>query len=354
MFRPEVSAVASLVDSADLLPANSTSISAGPSTGTGELPYRFHLETTDLDEARDFMTRVYGPARISTPDKIALVRLSGLATGPLRLIQSDLRMDLDYHAAPADRVLIGYVVAGVLRRQTAGQAAVFGPGDVALLKQPGQAYSGRSESALIRTVSFGGSLLDQVADELPNRAPAPVRFTSMTASSTAAAQRLRATLDFAWELMAGPRAASDQPLVTSSAARLLVATVLSTFPNTAATEPARGDHHDAGPATLDRAIKFIAENAGADLSAADIAAAAGVSIRAVQLAFRRELGVTPLGYLRQVRLDRAHRDLLAAGPAGPTVTAVSVRWGFSSSSRFAAYYREAFGVLPSHTRKLAG
>ena len=64
MFRPEVSAVTSLVDSADLLPANSTSISTGP----GELPYRFHLETTDLDEARDFMTRVYGPAQISTPD----------------------------------------------------------------------------------------------------------------------------------------------------------------------------------------------------------------------------------------------------------------------------------------------
>jgi len=345
--------VTSLVDSADLLPATSTSISTGPRTGTGEPPYRFHLETTDLDEARDFMTRVYGPARISTPDKNTLVRLSGLATGPLRLIQSDLRMDLDYQAPPADRVLIGYVVAGVLRRQTTGQAAVFGPGDVALLKQPGQAYSGRSESALIRTVSFGASLLDQVADGLPHRAPAPVRFTSMVTSSAAAAQRLRAALEFAWDLLVSHPAADDQPLVTGSTARLLAATALSTFPNTAAAEPDRDDSRDAGPATLDRAIKFIEENAGADLSAADIAAAANVSIRAVQLAFRRELGVTPLGYLRQVRLDRAHRDLLAGGPAGPTVTAVSVRWGFSSSSRFAAYYRNAFGVPPSYTRKQA-
>ena len=45
--------------------------------------------------------RVYGPARISTPDKITRVRLSGLAAGPLRLSQTDLRMTVDYQAAPA-------------------------------------------------------------------------------------------------------------------------------------------------------------------------------------------------------------------------------------------------------------
>jgi AraC-like DNA-binding protein len=345
--------VTSLVNSASRPPATSTSTSTSTSTGNGELPYRFRLETTDLDEACRFMAWVYGPARISTPDKNTLVRLSGLTTGPLRLSQSDLRMTLDYHAAPVPRVQVGYVVAGVLQRRAEGHAAVFGSGDVALLKQPGQTYWGRSESALMRTISFEASLLDQVADGLPNRAPAPVRFTGMTPASAAAAQRLRATLEFAWELIAGHHAADDQPLVIGSAARLVAAAVLNTFPNTAATEPDRGDRRDAGPGTLGRAARFIDEHAGSDLSMADIAAAANVSIRAVQLAFRRELGVTPLGYLRRVRLERAHRDLLAAGPTGPTVTAVSVRWGFSSSSRFAAYYREAFGVLPSHTRKQA-
>jgi AraC-like DNA-binding protein len=260
-------------------------------------------------------------------------------------------MNLDYHAAPVRRVLVGHVVAGVLRRRTAGQTAVFGPGDVALLKQPGEAYWGRSESALTRTISFEASLLDQVADGLPNRAPAPVRFTGMAAVSAAAAQRLLATLEFAWELVIGSAAADNEPLVTGSAARLVAATVLNTFPNTAATEPDRGDRRDAGRGTLHRAVRFIDEHAGSDLSMADIAAAANVSIRAVQLAFRRELGLTPLGYLRQVRLERAHRDLL---DGGPTVTAVSARWGFSSSSRFAVYYREAFGVLPSHTLRQTG
>ena len=137
-------------------------------------------------------------------------------------------------------MLIGYVVAGVVRRQAADQAAVFGPGDVAVLKQPGQAYSGRSESACVRIVSFESSVLDEVADGLPDRAPVPVRFTGMTAVSAAAAKRLRSTVDFAWDLVAGNPAAADQPLVTGSTARLLAAAALSTFPNTAATEPDPG------------------------------------------------------------------------------------------------------------------
>jgi AraC-like DNA-binding protein len=321
--------------------------------GRGGLPDRYRIDVSDLDEACELIARAYGPVWISTRDKITRVQLTGLAAGPLRLGQSDLRMTVDYQAAPASRVLIGYVVAGVVRRQTADQAAVLGPGDVAVLKQPGQAYWGRSESACVRTVSFESSVLDEVADGLPDRAPVPVRFTGMTAVSAAAARRLRSTVDFAWDLLAGNPAAADQPLVTNSTVRLLAAAALSTFPNTAVAGPTPRDRQDASRSTLNRAIEFIEENAGADLSAADIAAAANVSIRAVQLAFRRELGLTPRGYLRQVRLERAHRDLLAAGPAGPTVTAVSVRWGFSSSSRFAAYYREAFGVLPSHTRKRA-
>jgi AraC-like DNA-binding protein len=323
------------------------------------LPDRFRLETTDLGQARDLLTLAYGPVRISTPDKTVLIRLAGQTAGPLRLGQADLPMTLDYQCAPAGRVLIGYVAAGVLRRRTAGEAAVFGPGDVALLKQPGQAYGGRSEAACLRTVSFEVSLLDQVAGPRPGPGPAPVRFTSMTAGSAAAARCLRATLEFAWELVAGP-GAGHQPLVTGSTARLVAAAVLATFPGTAAAGPDRAGLRDAGTGTLHRAVRFIDEHAGSDLSMAEIAGAASVSIRAVQLAFRRELGVTPLAYLRRVRLERAHQDLMAAGAAGLadaaglTVTDVSARWGFSSSSRFAAYYREAFGVLPSQTLRRAG
>lgn len=123
----------------------------------------------------------------------------------------------------------------------------------------------------------------------------------------------------------------------------------SASPGRALRDLAAQDRFDSSPATLRRAVAFIDEHAGCDLTVADIAAASFVTVRAVQLTFRRHLGVTPMEYLRRVRLDRAHQDLLAADPARASVTAVAYRWKFASASRFASYYRGIYGVLPSHT-----
>ncbi|MGW1953231.1 helix-turn-helix transcriptional regulator [Streptomyces sp. NPDC001920] len=102
-----------------------------------------------------------------------------------------------------------------------------------------------------------------------------------------------------------------------------------------------------------RAMAHCERHAGEPVSVADIAAAARVSPRTLQDRFRTELGTTPSAYLRRVRLDRAHQDLLriADGSASGTVADVATRWGFTHLSRFAAYYREAYGQVPSHTAR---
>ena len=69
-----------------------------------------------------------------------------------------------------------------------------------------------------------------------------------------------------------------------------------------------------------QAIDFIQANCARDISMADIAAAINVTPRAVQYMFRRHLDTTPMAYLRRIRLDRAHRDLLAADPSHDTVS----------------------------------
>lgn len=57
-----------------------------------------------------------------------------------------------------------------------------------------------------------------------------------------------------------------------------------------------------------------------------------------------------MGYLRWVRLDRAHQEIRQASPGdGLTVTTVAYQWGFRTLSRFAAAYRQAYGVTPSRT-----
>ena len=105
----------------------------------------------------------------------------------------------------------------------------------------------------------------------------------------------------------------------------------------------------AQPQTLRRAIAFIEGNAHLDIRLTDIAAAIGVTPRTLQYTFRRHVGATPLGYLRRVRLQRAHRDLQAADPNVDTVMAIADRWRFGHPGRFSRAYKEAFGTSPSLT-----
>jgi len=97
-------------------------------------------------------------------------------------------------------------------------------------------------------------------------------------------------------------------------------------------------------------MAFIDARAAEPIGLAEIAAAAQLSPRALQAAFRRHLGTTPLGRLRAVRMARAHADLQSARPGdGETVSAVASRWGFSQLSRFARDYKQCYGVLPRQT-----
>ncbi|MEU6848132.1 helix-turn-helix transcriptional regulator [Streptomyces sp. NPDC046716] len=139
------------------------------------------------------------------------------------------------------------------------------------------------------------------------------------------------------------------PLAIGNTSRLLAATALSVFPNCAVVDPAPADTTDATPANLRRAVAFIDAHPERDLDLAKIAAAAFVSPRALQYAFRRHMDTTPLAYLRRVRLDAAHRDLLAADPYTATVTEVAMRWGFVTPSRFTEHYRNMYNTLPSVT-----
>jgi AraC-like DNA-binding protein len=104
------------------------------------------------------------------------------------------------------------------------------------------------------------------------------------------------------------------------------------------------------PTAVRSAIAFIDAHAAEPIGLAEVAAAAQLSPRALQAAFRRHLGTTPLNHLRAVRMARIHADLQAARPGdGQTVSAVANRWGFSQLSRFAHAYKRRYGVSPRQT-----
>ena len=98
-----------------------------------------------------------------------------------------------------------------------------------------------------------------------------------------------------------------------------------------------------------RSRDYIYDHVDQPLQVVDLCRALGVSRRALQYSFEQVLGVNPLTYLRNLRLNGARKELMAKAHSGIAVRDVLARWGFWHASRFSIEYRKLFGELPSET-----
>ncbi len=314
------------------------------------LPSRSHeiFEAAGAEATLALLSATRGAARIRSRGPGGM-RMVHDRIGPVSLDHVTFTMDLDADVGPADGLVFGQANAGTVGFRTGHAEHWHTIGDPYLAAQPG-----RPRTSMIRGSDHDQLILDpaliaRVAQTAPGRIQQPPKFTGYYPISTGAAQTWKATCAYIRDTLLALPGTGAYPLVAANAARLLAASALAVFPNNTLTDPTSQDRHDAHTDTLRRAVAFIDEHAPEDITVADIASAAFVTIRAVQLAFRRHMDITPMGYLRQVRLGRAHHDLQSSTPDGDTVTAVAYRWGFSNPSHFGGLYRQAYGISPSHT-----
>lgn len=108
------------------------------------------------------------------------------------------------------------------------------------------------------------------------------------------------------------------------------------------------------PRAVRTAVEIIEEEADLPLTLSSIAARCHVSVRSLQQGFRRHLGTSPMAYLREVRLRRAHQALLSSDPSAVTVASVAYQWGFSNFGRFAAAHAARYGETPIETLRRTG
>ncbi|NTH16766.1 AraC family transcriptional regulator [Agrobacterium rhizogenes] len=139
----------------------------------------------------------------------------------------------------------------------------------------------------------------------------------------------------------------QSPLALSNLTSAIVNLILETVPHRFSDELAR-TAPSPSPRHVKRAIDFMQANLSHPISLADIAAACHVSVRSLHKGFREFKLTTPVAYLQHLRLEAAHRDLQQA-PAGLTVAAIALKWGFTHMGRFAADYKLRFGRSPSQT-----
>jgi AraC-like DNA-binding protein len=109
-----------------------------------------------------------------------------------------------------------------------------------------------------------------------------------------------------------------------------------------------GPDRDIAPWQLRAVEEFIWQSADQPHTLGELAAVGGVSARSLQSVFQRRRGYSPMKFLRRVRFERVHDELLHPNHK-TTVTSAAFQWGFLHLGRFAAAYHARFGEKPSET-----
>jgi len=102
------------------------------------------------------------------------------------------------------------------------------------------------------------------------------------------------------------------------------------------------------PRHVRRVQEYLRAHAHEPVTASKLCEVAGCSLRSLYAGFQEFCGVSPMDYLRQLRLDQVRADLLASDAAA-SVSGVALRWGFGHLGRFSAEYKARFGEHPSET-----
>ncbi|WP_063695835.1 ANTAR domain-containing protein [Amycolatopsis orientalis] len=316
-----------------------------PPFATGEAVRSLAFDSDDLGRTEAFLSSAYAPMRIGSDTGHAGTHLSRHAVSGLSADRLDLSFEMSYDVEPLGMICLCDVESGTIEDHRVdgwAEAETYGPGELVSFSPPDRPCTGR-----VARAKYSITLLDPVLLSQAAGVERPVRLLDHRPVDATAAQHLRSAVAHLRDDVLGVPGVGENPLAVATVARYLAVAVLNTFPHTASAEQP-GDGLDAHSRTLRRAISFIEANLHRPLDIAEIAAVARVSARAVQLAFRRHLGTTPMAYLRRARLDRARAELRAAVPEQDSVARIAARWGYAPSV-FAAHYRAAYGESPSAT-----
>jgi hypothetical protein len=153
---------------------------------------------------------------------------------PIRFDPQTFTLSWPIDRAPPKAPLIGHWKSGRLAYASDGSERLNWIGDDLLAIQPDRPHLARSLDTDAELAVIDLALLSQVA-AAPGRAGQRVRFTGHEPLSAQAAQTWKAAYAYVRDSVLMCAGTETQSLIVSSAVRLLAATTLVTFPNTAIT-----------------------------------------------------------------------------------------------------------------------
>lgn len=317
---------------------------------SGAAPLGAHVlfQTADLDEARDRVAAVFCPHRLD------IIGQGGV--------------DARHHHVPGDRLSLNYIQYGAKTLIAPGELDRFYllqiplSGGAAIVNGNDRYYSNPVRAAVLNphlpTTMIWEEGTRQILVQIDRRAmqahlseqlgisaERPLTFAGGLDMSGGAGAALRRLVLF----LVAEADAGKAPIGAGMMGRAVESAVLSGL--------LESHQHDytahlgrrraaPRPRHMRLAEGYIDAHLDQPLTIESIAAAAGISPRGLQLAFRQHRGTTPLGFWRDRRLACAHADLMAGTGS---VTEVALRWGFAHFGRFSGAYRARYGLSPRDT-----
>lgn len=330
-----------------------------PSDSKNEIPLSQHplIRTSDLDEAKGMARRLYGLTDVSVaPGRAdffwAVNRVSlgaiGIAAGWIPLGGRAAKQP------SGDQYFFILARGGGIDAECGGAKISIAPGRTGMLASPQLPWQLHMSSGFgSLTLTVERSLLEEHFFKLtqtPLRQP--LCFKPELDVSTGPGASLLRFIEFLVRELEQPEGLYASSLARASLSDALLTALLTCVQH---------DQSDqiVAPGTLvlpgyvRRAETYIEAHADSPISIADVAAEAGVSVRALQVAFRRYRGTSPKALLKASRLERARARLLSGAPETTVGTAAS-QAGYSHLSRFAADYKQRFGETPRDTLRRIG
>jgi AraC-like DNA-binding protein len=186
-----------------------------------------------------------------------------------------------------------------------------------------------------------------LADLVHRPVTGPIDFTFGFSTAAPRGRSLLAAVEFLARELDRPGGIAETPLAREQLEAYVMTQVLLAVPNTYS-DVLDGQTHAPRAARLRPVLSYLQAHADQPLTPNDLAREGCMSVRALHASFRRDLGISPMAYLRRIRLERVHDDL-RHGPGDTRIGDVAMRWGFFHPSRFARQYQARFGELPSDT-----
>lgn len=276
--------------------------------------------------------------------------------GPITL--ADLTYDTDVSlsfAGDRDSYYIHLTLDGRLESQYLGRHLVSTPA-VATIYRPEAEMSVTRWPGGTRHlgIKIDQLVVDTALKALLGRSPeSSVAFTATLPLSDHAAQSWVSQVRWINREFARPDSPLQHPAVLDPLVESVVCGLLlvAGHPDreglAASTRPVR-------PPAVRTAMDIIESKPQSALTTSRLALECHVSVRALQEGFHRHVGMSPMAYLRQVRLRRVRADLRAAHSSHTGVAAVAHRWGFGHLGRFAAAYKVMYGETPLQTLRAGG